>query len=509
MPRRARWLSLWVVVLAACGGVVPAPAAGGDPAPDSTAGSPGGTPSPVGGTVDRSGGTAGSGAGCTTRITYGDAWIHGAQHPGQSDSAAGTVGWDGVCHDDGANSYALLSNGWKPYFAGHGACVLAFDYAGCAGAPAACTTRATYGAAWLHPANHPAQYDELAGRLTWDRACHPSGGQSYATLSNGWAPHFDGSDGCAISLAYSQCGGLYRNAVLPAGCADPGVLRDGDRYVLTCTSGGAADAFPIYVSTDLVGWTAMGHVFPSASRPAWARGDFWAPEIHRVGDHFVAYFTARHQDGRLSIGAATAPSALGPFTDRGQPLLHDAGIGLIDASEFEAPDGSRYLVWKEDGNAVGKPTPIHGQALAADGLSLVGARATLITNDQAWEGGVVEGPWVLRRDGLYYLFYSGNAYYNGTYAVGVARASNPLGPYEKLGAPILTSSAAWIGPGHCSVVDTPSGETAMVYHAWRAGHVNGPGDGRVLLVDPVEWSGGWPSMLESPSAHARPAPALP
>lgn len=487
--------------VAACGGRA-APAAGGDATP---ATSPGGMPASGDGTVDPSAGAPDAGP-CATTITYGDAWIHGPQHPGQRDVADGVVTWDGVCRDEGANSYAVLSNGWRPYFAGHGACVLALDYAGCPGAPSACATRVTYGAAWLHPDGHPAQYDDVAGRLTWDRACHASGGRSYATLSNGWAPHFSGTDACAISLAYTQCGGLYDNAVLPAGCADPGVLVDGDRYVVACTSGGAAAAFPLYVSTDLVGWSAMGHVFPSGQRPAWASGDFWAPEIHRVGDHYVVYFTARAGDGRLSIGAATAPSALGPFTDLGRPLVHDAGMGLIDASELEAPDGSRYLLWKEDGNAVGKPTPIHGQALAPDGLSLVGAPATLITNDRAWEGGVVEGPWMVAHDGAFYLFYSGNSYADATYAVGVARAGAPLGPFEKAAAPIVTSNATWVGPGHCSVVTARDGETVMVYHAWRAGHVNGPGDVRQMLIDRVVWQGGWPAVPGGPSTTSMPLP---
>ena len=39
--------------------------------------------------------------------------------------------------------------------------------------------------------------------------------------------------------------------------------------------------------------------------------------------------------------------------------------------------------------ALGQPTPIYGQALSPDGTSLVGARTTLITNDQPWEGVLV------------------------------------------------------------------------------------------------------------------------
>jgi beta-xylosidase len=176
-------------------------------------------------------------------------------------------------------------------------------------------------------------------------------------------------------------------------------------------------------------------------------------------------------------------------------------------TEFEDPSGNRYLVWKADGNAVGQPTPIYGQALSPNGTSLVGSRVTLITNDPAsWEGAVVEGPWVVVRGGTYYLFYSGNAYYNATYAVGVASASAPLGPYQKAGAPILASNAAWIGPGHCSVIDTPAGDTYIAYHAWQAGHVNGPGDVRMLMVDGVEWGATLPAVPEAPSIGSRPVP---
>src|SRR5262249_34151122 len=97
---------------------------------------------------------------CRTRISYGQAWIHPAQHPAQSDVASGAVTWDGRCIDEGANSYALLSNGYKPYFQGHSACVIALDLSSECGTTTACTTRITYGASWLPPANHAAQYDD-------------------------------------------------------------------------------------------------------------------------------------------------------------------------------------------------------------------------------------------------------------------------------------------------------------------------------------------------------------
>jgi arabinan endo-1,5-alpha-L-arabinosidase len=508
IERRICTLGFVVVTFLGCGDAATSRGAGASGgAGESTVSGANGT-NGVSTSVTSSGNTGSGGAGgsgpCTTRISYGDLWIHPPNHPDAFDDVDGSVTWDGSCETDGTSSFATLSNGFKPYFSGHGACVIALDTT-CPAKPA-CSTRITYGASWIAAPNHPALYDDVAGRVYWNRGCTNQSGGSFATLSNGWAPHFNGSDACDLSFSITDCGGLYQNPVVPVDCPDPGVLANGNEYVLACTSGNAANAFPIRTSSDLVHWTASGSIFPSAAKPTWATGDFWAPEIHHVGNHFVAYFSARHQNGRLSIGAATSTNATGPFSDIGHPLAQDPSLGLIDATEVDDAGGNHYVVWKVDGNAVGQHTPIMGQALSADGTALTGSPTQLITNDEAWEGGVVEGPWILSHGGAYYLFYSGNAYYNGTYAVGVARASSPLGPYQKLGAPILTTDAAWVGPGHCSVVDAPSGDTVMMFHAWQTGHVNGPGDGRLLLVDQVEWNNGWPSMLESPSFHSRSGP---
>ncbi len=444
-------------------------------------------------------------ASCTTIVTYGQSWIHSASHTASFDVAAALVTWDGTCVDDGANSYAILSNGWKPYFQGNGACVIALDPSNACSATPKCTTRVTYGSAWMRPAGHAAQYDDIAGRVFGSGVCTASGASSYEDLSNGFEPHFTGSSACELSFEYSGCGGLYQNPVIPTDCPDPGVLYDGSEYVLSCTSGGAPDAFPIYTSPDLVNWTRHGNIFPSASKPKWATGDFWAPEIHKVGSQFVAYFSARNSDGKLSIGAASAPTSVGPFTDIGAPLIHDSNMGLIDASEFNDTDGSHYVLWKEDGNAVGKPTPIHAQLLSTNGLTLSGSAQTLITNDQAWEGNVTEGPFMVEHSGTYYLFYSGNDYATTNYAVGVARAASPVGPFTKQSGPIVTSNSAWGGPGHCSVLDTPAGDTYMVFHAWEAAHI-GQSPGRLTLTDEVVWQNDWPSVPFGPSSTTRPLP---
>jgi GH43 family beta-xylosidase len=436
---------------------------------------------------------------CTSRLTYGKGWIHPPNHPEAFDVVPGTVTWDGSCTDDGPNSYALLSNGLRPYFVGNQRCSVAIDRSSCPGAPPGCTTRITYAPAWIHPPNHPEQFDVVQGFVDWDGLCDGNGaGGTVATLSNGWRPNFVFL-GCGLSVLHDQCGPQFVNPVVGDDCADPGLFRDGADWFVVCTSGNAPDAFPIRRSRDLVHWERLGHLLPSARRPAWAKSDFWAPEVHSIGGRFVAYYTARQANGRLAIGAASATSPLGPYIDLGQPLVADSTQGLIDATAFVDGAGKPYLIWKVDGNATGQKTPLIGQPLAPDGLSLTGSATQLLTNDRPWEGPVVEGPWVQRRGGVYYLFYSGASYFDASYAVGVAQSTTPLGPYTKRADPILVTANGRIGPGHCSVADTPSGETIMLYHAWRAGHVNGPLDARQLLVDRVNWTGGWPSLVGAPS----------
>src|SRR5205085_1651575 len=131
----------------------------------------------------------------------------------------------------------------------------------------------------------------------------------------------------------------YCNPLLAENCPDPAVLRVGSRYYLYCTSGNAPAAFPIRRSTDLITWEPIGHLFPEGSRPAWTRSDFWAPEVHRVGRRFIAYYTARDRTRRLCIGAAAADSPRGPWTDLAKPLVRDERVGLIDSHCFQDRDG--------------------------------------------------------------------------------------------------------------------------------------------------------------------------
>jgi arabinan endo-1,5-alpha-L-arabinosidase len=166
----------------------------------------------------------------------------------------------------------------------------------------------------------------------------------------------------------------------------------------------------------------------------------------------------------------------------------------------------------DDGNDIGKPTPIWAAKLSPDGNSFSSDSKPieLLRNTLPWEGPLIEGPWHIYRAPYHYIFYSGNGYGSPEYAIGVARSKDPLGPYEKYGDPIMRSNDAFKGPGHCSVVskDDKNQEFVMVYHSWIKDHILDPKYGRYMLIDRVRWTNdSWPYFTSSsPSVDPQPIP---
>lgn len=289
---------------------------------------------------------------------------------------------------------------------------------------------------------------------------------------------------------------------------DPGVLYYGGAYYAVTTEGWDSHYFPIWKSTTGTNFTQVGWVFPTP--PKWTVCcDYWAPELHIINGNFLVYFTARSNNHMLAIGSATSSNILGPYVDRGSPLVTNASEGVIDATVLK--DGaSNYIVYKVDGNAHGHQTELWAALLDPTGMKVVGQPIYLMRNDQSWEHGIIEGQWFVNQNGKYYLFYSGCGYSNDCYAVGVAMADHPLGPYTKnSNNPILKTrnpktSKSWEGPGHCSVVQSPEGRWLMFYHAWPPGAI---GTKRLMLLDEVIFEGVWPRVNDgSPSESAKPDP---
>lgn len=276
--------------------------------------------------------------------------------------------------------------------------------------------------------------------------------------------------------------------------ADPDVVGSDEGYVAYATESQGVNV-QFATSTDLESWeVSTEDALPVL--PGWASpGRTWAPDVSELADGtFVLYFTAEHSaSGRQCIGAATSVSATGPYVAVGaEPMLCPLEEGgAIDAAAFVDDDGSRFLLWKNDGNCCELDTWIQIAPVSADGTQLTGPATRLIMQTEEWEGHLVEAPVLVERGGAYVLLYSANDYGSKDYAVGAATASSVLGPFEKIPDPILSTASSddrYLGPGGQDVVSTPDGDM-LVFHGWDDLFIY-----RGLVALPLEWDGSTPSV---------------
>ena len=307
----------------------------------------------------------------------------------------------------------------------------------------------------------------------------------------------------------------HDNPVLDADFPDPAVIRAPDGYYYAYATQTRREGKWINIqlarSSDLFHWRYLGEALPT--KPSWATTtqDFWAPHVVRDGRRYIMYFSAKPNtsDERhgLCLGIAVAASPRGPFRDIGHPLKCGPGFANIDPMEFDDPATGKHLLYWGSGFE-----PIKVQELTRDRLAFApGSTPVELVSPNPVKGAfpvLVEGSWVVRRNGWYYLFYSGDncCGAKANYAVMVARSRSATGPFVTLeqatGKPhsiILEKGGNWIAPGHNAVTIDPSGRDWIVYHAVD---VRRPSESasdeintrRVMLIDRIRWKDGWPSV---------------
>ena len=307
-------------------------------------------------------------------------------------------------------------------------------------------------------------------------------------------------------------GESFQNPVLRRDFPDPFVLKEGETYYAYATNAAGANV-QVAQSSDLVKWKVLTDAMPAAGTWTKLGGSFiWAPEVMKIGDKYVLYYTARDKaSDRQCVGVAVADKPEGKFKDSSdKPFVCQAEEGgTIDAAPFR--DGDKlYLYYKNDGNCCSMPTYLYVQELAPDGLSLVGEPTRLVSNDHAWEGRVVEAPTMWKQNDKYYLFFSANNYAGIEYSVGYANCESAVGPCEDAPEnPILASRMTQkplvIGPGHQTIIEDDDGETWLVYHVWEVTSAGTRGSSRFMWIDKLDWAEGKP-VVKGPTTDPQPLP---
>lgn len=278
---------------------------------------------------------------------------------------------------------------------------------------------------------------------------------------------------CQLSAGLAQVSwgdqgnGTFINPLLNADYSDPDVIRVGDKYYMVASEFNYM-GIQMLESEDLVNWQIISQVydhfegFDTVNR--YAKGS-WAPALVYHNGRYYVYFCT--PDEGLFMSSATDPH--GPW----EPLCCVKSIkGWEDPCPFWDEDGKAYLGHSKVGAG---PIIIH--KMSDDGKELLDDGLTVYT------GPVAEGTKFQKREGWYYLVIPEGGV--GTGWQTVLRSKNIYGPYEK--KVVLEQGVTAInGPHQGNIVDTPDG-------AWWLFHFQDtPGLGRVVHLQPVRWTDGWP-----------------
>ncbi len=328
----------------------------------------------------------------------------------------------------------------------------------------------------------------------------------------------------AAALAVGLAGGVATAAgprlAIDDDFPDPAVLRTSSGwYYVYATQGRNGDRMnniQAARSRDMQSWERLPDVLPVKPRWASRTQDFWAPHVSAHEGRYYLYYSAKpdaaltDKTQGLCLAVATATRPEGPFTDIGHPLQCGEGFVNIDPMAFDDPaTGKRLLYWGSGFQ------PIRVQELGPDRVSFAAGSLPRdliapVANERPDNySRLVEGAWVTRHAGWYYLFYSGDNCCGprAHYATMVARSRSATGPFVPLPGQVHMAGGHWLAPGHNSVTRDDRGRYWSFYHAvdTRRPRTAGTSDvnsRRVMLISEILWKRGVP--IASGDATAAP-----
>ncbi|MBT1685793.1 glycoside hydrolase 43 family protein [Fulvivirgaceae bacterium PWU37] len=276
-----------------------------------------------------------------------------------------------------------------------------------------------------------------------------------------------------------QNNGTYRNPILHADYSDPDAIRVGDDYYMTASSFDAVPGLPLLHSRDLVNWSLVGHALPRQppydhfAKTQHGNG-VWAPAIRHHGGLFYIYYP----DPDFGIYVTTAPQITGPWSE---PVLVEAGKGLIDPCPLWDDNGKVYLVYAYAGSRAGIKSVLAIKRLNPEGTRTLDA-GTLIYDGHGIDP-TIEGPKLYKRNGYYYIFAPAGGVSTGWQLV--LRSRNIYGPYERR-VVMDQGTTAINGPHQGAWVNTPTGEDWFLHFQDKGAY------GRIVHLQPMQWRGDWP-----------------
>ncbi|MCA9836702.1 MAG: arabinan endo-1,5-alpha-L-arabinosidase [Trueperaceae bacterium] len=288
---------------------------------------------------------------------------------------------------------------------------------------------------------------------------------------------------------------------------DPVIIKEKDSYYLFCTGPG----IPVRKSADLMNWQLAFPASVFAKPPAWVaekipnQQDVWAPDIsYYNGKYYLYYSVSSFGKNTSVIGLATNKTLDNKaegfgWVDEGLVIesVSSNNYNCIDPNMIVDAQGQPWLVFGSfwSGIKMHKLDPETGK-LSTEDTELYSLASRTVNY------GAVEAPFMIYKDGYYYLFVSFDFCCRGadsTYQVRVGRSEMITGPFvDQEGKDLLKGGGTQVtfpnetykGPGHNAIL-LEDGIYYIVYHAYNADN-NGVSE---LRIAPLSWdSDGWPHL---------------
>ncbi len=280
---------------------------------------------------------------------------------------------------------------------------------------------------------------------------------------------------------------------------DPVIIREGETWYAF----GTGYSLSVYKSQDGSRFSDAGFVF--LFNPEWHRDylkpaddSLWAPDIIKWNGYYYLYYSVSTFGSNTSVIGLARNKTLDNTSEDYE--WEDLGPVINSTAENDYNCVDPNVVVDENG------WPWLSFGSFWSGLKLIRLDpetmkpledAELISIARRGGTGAVEAPFIIYRDGYYYLFASFDSCCQGldsTYKIVVGRSENVEGPYvdkdgkemtDGGGTLLVDKGENYVGPGHCAVYQ--SGDTAILaYHAYS---VKRGGEAQFHLYFDEE---GWP-----------------
>lgn len=269
------------------------------------------------------------------------------------------------------------------------------------------------------------------------------------------------------------------------GIGDPYIFKYDGMYYLYCSTKDFRKGIKAWSSKDLILWKYEGLV----TNEDISTGAY-APEVIYWNGYFYMY-TSPGGQGHYVL---KSDKPTGPF----KVATDNFGLS-IDGSVFIDDDGKFYFTHAGDQGIVGHEM--------TDPLTVNLSGKTL----KAYLNGWTEGPMIIKRDGFYYLTYTGNHVFSKGYRINYAVAKDsPIGNYVVPdNNPIVISTRNdFNGLGHSSTIIGPNLDSYyIVYHNLIGKSKEGP-PVREMDIDRIVFNGARMDVL-GPTDYNQPVPQMP